>query len=71
MVSIVSMANISLENSSLITNLKEKQSDEFLGCLILRTIACWEIFAMALKTGSSIKSDMTRSFLRVSTISTK
>ena len=60
---------ISLQISSTVTNLKEKQSEEFLAFLILRILAWWEKFSIALRTGSSLKSDnMGRSILRVSTI---
>ena len=60
---------ISLQISSTVTNLREKQSEEFLAFLILRILAWWEKFSIALRTGSSLKSDnMGRSILRVSTI---
>ena len=63
---------ISLQISSTVTNLREKQSEEFLAFLILRILAWWEKFPIALRTGSSLKSDnMGRSILRVSTIFSK
>ena len=52
-----SKARISLQISSVVTNLKEKQSEEFLASLILRTLAWWENFSIALRTGSSLQSD--------------
>ena len=58
-----SKARISLQISSIVTNLKEKQSEEFLASLILRTLAWWEKFSTALRAGSSIKSDKGRSIL--------
>ena len=67
-----SKARVSLQISSIVTNLKEKQSEEFLASLILRTLAWWEKFSIALRTGSSLKSDNARrSILRVSTILSK
>ena len=67
-----SNANISLQISSIVTNLKEKQSKESLAFLILRTIAWWKHFSIAFRTGSSLRSDkMGRSILRVSSIFSK
>ena len=67
-----SKARISLQISSIVTNLKEKQSEEFFGSLILRTLAWWEKFSVAFRTGSSLKSDsMGRSILRVFTVFSK
>ena len=64
-----SKARISLQISSIVTNLKEKQSEEFLASLILRTLAWWEKLSIALRTESSLKSDyIGRSILRVTTI---
>ena len=61
-----SKARISLQISSIIANLMEKQSEEFLAFLILRTLAWWEKVSTALRTGSSLKSDnMGHSILRV------
>ena len=64
-----SKERISLQISSIVTNLKEKQSEEFLVSLILRRLTRWEKFSITLRTGSSLKSyNMGRSILRVSTI---
>ena len=64
-----SKARISLQISSIVTNLKEKQSEEFLASLILRTLASWEKISIALRTESSLKSDyIGRPILRVTTI---
>ena len=52
-----SKARISLHISSVVTNLKEKQSEDFVASLILRTLSWWEKFSIALRTGSSFKSD--------------
>ena len=46
-----SKARISLQISSIVTNLKEKQSEEFLASLILRTLAWWEKFFNSIKGG--------------------
>ena len=55
-----------------IKGLKEKQPEESLASLILRTLAWWERFSIAFRTGSSLKSDkMGRSILRVSTFFSK
>ena len=63
---------ISLQISSIVTNLKEKQSEESLGSLILRTLAWWEKVLIAFRMELSLKSDkMERSNLRVSTIFSK
>ena len=52
-----SKARISSHISSVVTNLKEKQSEDFVASLILRTLSWWEKFSIALRTGSSFKSD--------------
>ena len=46
-----SKARISLQISSIVTNLKEKQSEEFLASLILRTLAWCEKFFNSIKGG--------------------
>ena len=67
-----SNANISLQISSVVTNLKEKQSEESLASLIFRMLAWWEKFSIVFRTGSSLKSDkMGRSIVRVLTIFSK
>ena len=67
-----SKARISLQISSIVTNLKEKLSEKSLASLILRTLACWEKISIALRTGSSLESDnMGQSILRDSTIFSK
>ena len=43
-----SKTRISLQISSIVTSLKEKQSEEFLASLILRTLVWWEKFSIAL-----------------------
>ena len=54
---------MSFQISFIVTNLKEKQSESF-ASLILRTLALWEKFSIALRAGSSLKSDnMGRQFL--------
>ena len=64
-----SKASVFLQISSIVTNLKKKQSEESLASLILRTLTWSEKFSIAFRTGSSLKSDkMGRSILRVSTI---
>ena len=69
---IILVGMISLQISSIVTNLKEKQSEESLGSLILRTLAWWEKVLIAFRMELSLKSDkMERSNLRVSTIFSK
>ena len=51
----VSKASISLQISSPGTDSKEKQSEEFLASLALKTPAWWEEFLIAFKTGLSVK----------------
>ena len=64
-----SKERISLQISSIVTNLKEKQSEEFLASLILKRLTRWEKFSITLRKVSSIKSyNVGRSILRVSTI---
>ena len=63
-------ASISLQISSIVTNFKNKQSKEFLACLILKTLACWEKLSAILRADSLLKSDnVGRSILGVSAIS--
>ena len=67
-----SKARISLQIYFIVTNLKEKHSEEFLASLILRTLAWWEKSSIALSTGLSLISDnMGGLILRVSTIFSK
>ena len=51
-----SKAGISLQISSMVTNLKEMQSDGFLARFILRTLGCWEKLSISLSAGSSLKT---------------
>ena len=44
-------ANISLQISSIVTKLKEKESEESIASLILRALAWWEKFSIAFRTG--------------------
>ena len=63
-----SKASISLQTSSIVTNVKEKQSEESLASLILKTLGRWKKFPIAFTMGWSLISDnMGRSVLRVST----
>ena len=65
-----SKASISLQMSSIITDLKGKQLVSLF--LSLRTLTWCEKFSVAFRMGSSLKSDcMGRSILRVSTIFSK
>ena len=66
-----SKASISLQISSVVTNLKGKKSEESLTSLILRTHA-WEKVLIAFRSESSLKSDnMGRPILRTSAIFSK
>ena len=52
-----SKASVFLQISSIVSNLKEKQSEGSLASLILRTLIWLEKFSIAFRTGSSLKSD--------------
>ena len=52
-----SKVSISSEISSKVTNKMEKQSEEFLACLMSRTLVFWRVFSIVLWTGSTLKSD--------------
>ena len=54
----------------MVINLKEKQTEEFFRCLILRALSCWENFSRKLRAGF-ISYNMGGSIARGSTILSK